>query len=201
MMEKVRIRLERPDDYKAVEQLTFVAFETMELPGRTHTNEHFLAHVLRADEAFVPELDFVAELEGEIVGSIFYSKCKIMRPDGAETEALVFGPVSVKPQLHGQGIGSELIRHSLNRAHELGYTSVLITGHPDYYHRFGFVPASAFNITLPDGTSLDAFMALELISGALGDIGGKWVYCKAFDASEDNADVFAEYHKSFLQNG
>ena len=63
-MEKINIRLERPDDYKTVERLTFAAFETMELPGRTRTNEHFLAHVLRTDEAFVPELDFVAELDG-----------------------------------------------------------------------------------------------------------------------------------------
>ena len=198
-MEKINIRLERPNDYKAVERLTFAAFETMELPGRMRTSEHFLAHVLRTDEAFVPELDFVAELNGEIVGSIFYSKCKIMRPDGAETESLVFGPVSVKPELHGQGIGSALIRRSLGRAVELGYTSVMIMGHPDYYRRFGFVPASEFNIALLDGTSLDAFMALELASGTLGSVGGKWVCCKAFDVIEGDADAFSEYHKSFTE--
>ena len=107
--------------------------------------------------------------------------------------------MSVKPELHKQGIGSALIRRSLDRAAELGYTSVLITGHPDYYRRFGFVPASEFNIVLSDGTSLDAFMALELVSGALDGIGGKWVCCKAFETTEDNADAFSEYHKSFSE--
>jgi predicted N-acetyltransferase YhbS len=162
MLDKLAIRLERPNDYKAVEQLTFAAFETMELPGRTHTNEHFQAHLLRTDEAFASELDFAAELDREIVSNILYSKCKILRPDGAETAALVFGPLSVKPELHGQGIGSLLVRHSLDRARELGYTPVLIMGHPDYYYRFGFIPASKFGITMPDGASFDAFMALEL---------------------------------------
>ena len=200
MMEKINIRLERPDDYRAVERLTFAAFETMELPGRTHTNEHFLARLLREDEAFVPELDFVAELDGEIVSSIFYSKCKVIRPGGAETESLVFGPVSVKPELHGRGIGFTLIRRSLDRAGELGYTAVLIMGHPAYYQRFGFVPASKFNISLSDGTSPDAFMALELIPGALGRVGGTWVCCKAFNMCEDDTDAFAKYHENFLQS-
>jgi predicted N-acetyltransferase YhbS len=199
MTEKINIRLERPDDYEAVEQLTFAAFETMELPGRTHTNEHFLARLLRADEAFVPELGFMAELNGEIVGSILYSKCKIIRRDRAETESLVFGPVSVKPELHGQGVGSLLVRHSLDRASELGYASVLIMGYPDYYRRFGFVPASEFNITLSDGASFDAFMALELVPGALGSTGGKWVCCKAFDTVQNDADAFAKYHENFLR--
>jgi predicted N-acetyltransferase YhbS len=197
MKDKLTIRLEQSNDYKIVERLTFEAFETMELPGRTHTNEHFLAHLLRTDEAFVPELDFVAELDGEIVGSILYSKCKILRPDGAETAALVFGPLSVKPELHRQGIGSLLVRHSLDRARALGYTSVLITGYPDYYHRFGFIPASKFGIMMPDGASLDAFMALELVPGTLGDMGGKWACCKAFDTVENDSAAFTQYHEIF----
>jgi predicted N-acetyltransferase YhbS len=200
MIDKLAIRLEQPNDYKAVEQLTFAAFETMELPGRTHTTEHFLAHLLRTDEGFVPELDFVAELDGEIAGNILYSKCKILRPDGAET-ALVFGPLGVKPELHGHGIGSLLVRRSLDRARELGYnTSVLITGHPDYYHRFGFVPAGNFNITTPDGASFDAFMALELVPGALGCLGGKWVCCNVFDTVENDDAAFVKYHEDFLRN-
>jgi predicted N-acetyltransferase YhbS len=199
MIEKLVIRLERPNDYKIVERLTFAAFETMELPVRTHTNEHFLARLLRDDAAFVPELDFVAELDGEIVGNILYSKSKVLRPDSTEAEALVFGPISVKPEFHGQGIGSMLVRHSLDRARELGFTAVLITGHLGFYPRFGFVPASKFNITMPDGASFDAFMALELVPGALGCIGGKWVCCKAFDTVENDEAAFAKYHENFLK--
>ncbi|MDR1156681.1 MAG: N-acetyltransferase [Oscillospiraceae bacterium] len=193
----ITIRIERQADYEEVERLTFAAFETMEFPGQMYTNEHFLAHLLRGDPDFVPELDFVAEKNGEIVGNIMYSRCAIIRPDGTETEALVFGPVSVKPELHRQGVGTMLIEHSLNRAREFGYKAVLITGHPDYYRRFDFVPASAYGITTLDGKSFDAFMALELYEGYLGADGGKWKCCKAFDVCESDTSAFREFHRVF----
>jgi predicted N-acetyltransferase YhbS len=191
------IRIERQANYEEVERLTFAAFETMELPGRTRTNEHFLAHLLRDDPDFMPELDFVAEKNGEIVGNIMYSTCAVIRPDGTETGALVFGPVSVKPELHRQGVGTMLIEHSLDRARELGHKAVLITGHPDYYHRFGFIPASAYGITTLDGKSFDAFMALELDEGYLGADGGRWKCCKAFDVCEGDASAFRDFHLAF----
>jgi predicted N-acetyltransferase YhbS len=191
------IRIERQSDYTAVERLTFAAFETMELPGRTHTNEHFLAHLLRNDPGFVPELDFVAEQNGEIIGNIMYSKCAVIRPDGTETEALVFGPVSVKPELHRRGAGTMLIEHSFRRARELGHKAVLITGHPDYYRRFGFVPASVYGISTLDGKFFDAFMALELDEGYLGLDGGRWRCCKAFDICENDMAAFRRFHRAF----
>jgi predicted N-acetyltransferase YhbS len=194
----ITIRVERQADYEAVERLTFAAFETMELPGRTRTNEHFLAHLLRDDPDFVPELDFVAEQDGEIVGNIMYSKCAVIRPDGTETETLVFGPVGVKPELHRQGFGTALIKHSLDCARELGYKAVLITGHPDYYRRFGFVPTNAYGITTLDGKSFDAFMALELDGGYLGVDGGRWRCCKAFDLCKSDTPAFREFHLAFI---
>jgi predicted N-acetyltransferase YhbS len=194
----IAFRIEQHADRESVEQLTFAAFETMKMLGRTRTNEHFLVHLLRNDPDFVPELDFVAEQDGEIVGNIMYSRCKILRSDDLETEALMFGPVSVKPELHGRGIGHKLIRHSLGRASDLGYKAVLITGHPDYYRRFGFVPANEFGITMPDGASFDAFMALEFEPGALGRAGGKWFCCKAFYIVEIDEAAFEKYHEDFL---
>lgn len=196
----IAIRLEQTTDHEAVERLTFAAFETMELPGRTHTNEHFLASLLRRDPEFVPELDFLAELNGEIVGNIMFSKSRIIRSDGTETDTLVFGPVSVKPELHKNGIGTLLIEHSLDRARELGYKAVLIIGYPDYYHRFGFVPASRYGLTMLDGTFFDAFMALKLEEGYLGTVGGKWKCCKAFDICENDKAAFWEFHKQFMGN-
>lgn len=129
-----------------------------------------------------------------------YSKCVILRPDGAVTDALVFGPLSVKPALHRQGIGTLLIKHSLDRVRELGYKAVLITGHPGYYHRFGFVPASNFGLTMLDGASFDAFMALELEKSYLGTAGGKWKCCKAFDVCENDEAAFQEFHRVFTAN-
>jgi hypothetical protein len=82
---------------------------------------------------------------------------------------------------------------------------VLITGSPDYYHRFGFIPASAYGITTLDGKSFDAFMALELCGAYLGADGGKWKCCKAFavcegdafDTCESAASAFREFHHAF----
>jgi predicted N-acetyltransferase YhbS len=196
----ISIRLERPADYEAVERLTFAAFENFEaegVPKRDIPNEHFLVQLLRNDPDFVPELDFIAERDGEVIGNIMYSKCVVLRSDGTETDALVFGPVSVKPDQQRQGIGTRLIERSLDRARELGYKSVIITGFPDYYHRFGFVSASGFGLTMPDGTSFEAFMALELEEGYLGTDGGKWKCCKAFDICENDEVAFKEYHSKF----
>jgi predicted N-acetyltransferase YhbS len=196
----ITIRLERPTDYDAVERLTFAAFENFEadgVPKRDIPNEHFLVHLLRTDPDFLPELDLIAERKGEIVGNIMYSKCAVLRPGGTKTDALVFGPVSVKPELQRQGIGTLLIERSLDRARELGYKSVIITGFPNYYHRFGFVSASNFGLTMPDGATFDAFMALELEDGYLGRDGGKWKFCKAFDICENDKVAFKEYHSKF----
>jgi len=85
----------------------------------------------------------------------------------------------------------------LNRARELGYGAVLITGHPSYYPRFGFRRADDFGITLADPTSIfdGAFMALELIPGYLGSDGGKWYEDSVY---EIDAAAFSEWNKGFM---
>jgi predicted N-acetyltransferase YhbS len=199
----ISIRLECPRDYEAVERLTFAAFENFEadgVPPRDVPNEHFLVRLLRNDSDFVPELDFVAERDGVIVGNIMYSKCTILRPSGAVTSAIVFGPISVKPELQRQGVGKLLIERSIDRARELGFGAVLITGYPDYYHRFGFVSASDFGITMLDGASFDALMAMELQTGYLGKEGGKWKCCNAFDIIENDEAAFREFHAGFVES-
>ncbi len=201
MIQNINIRLEQPADYTEVERLTLAAFLTFEaegVPKREIPNEHFLVRLLRDDPAFVPELDFVAELNGKIVGNIMYSRCEILRPDGSVTKALVFGPVSVLPEYQRQGIGARLIEHSLTRAKKLGHGAVVITGHTAYYPKFGFVPASQFGLTMPDGSAFDAFMALELREGYLGMAGGMWKCCAAFDAVE-NEEAFRDFHREFIR--
>ena len=201
MIQNINIRLEQPADYAEVERLTLAAFLTFEaqgVPKRDIPNEHYLVRLLRDDPAFVPELDFVAEVDGKIVGNIIYSRCNILRPDDTVTEALVFGPVSVMPEYQRQGIGARLVEHSLGCAKELGYGAVVITGHTAYYPKFGFVPASRFGLTMPDGSSFDAFMALELREGYLGTAGGIWRCCEAFDAVE-NEEAFRAFHREFVK--
>ncbi|MGE5580769.1 MAG: GNAT family N-acetyltransferase [Bacillota bacterium] len=167
----IRLRLEEPADYRVVEELTREAFWGMSRPG---CDEHLLVHKLRKAPAFVPELDFVAEVDGKIVGNIMYSKAKVVDDSGAEHEVLTFGPISVLPEYQYKGIGQALLRHTIAEARRLGYRAILFFGHPDYYPRVGFRRASEFNILTATGRSFDAFMAMPLFDGALDGITGRF---------------------------
>ena len=137
------IRLEKPEEYRQVENLVREAFWNVYQPGCV---EHYLLHKLRDDPRFVPELDYVVEEEGKVVAQIAYAK-GIYRPDaGGEQELLLFGPVGVLPEYQNKGYGSALIRFTLKRARELGWPAVVITGNPAYYSRFGFEPAGKYGI-------------------------------------------------------
>lgn len=141
--QKMIIRPETEKDYHAVENLTREAFWNRYRPGCT---EHFILHNLRGDACFVPELDYLIEENGIIVAHIAYAKGELALDTGGRTEQLLFGPVSVLPSYQNRGFGSRLIRFTLNRAAELGFPSVVITGSPEYYRRFGFEPASRYGI-------------------------------------------------------
>jgi len=104
-------------------------------------NEALLTRKLRSCASFVPELDYVAELDGSVIGNIMYARSKVIGDD-CEWETLTFGPVSVLPKYQRDGVGSALIRKTLDVARDLGYRAVLIFGHESYYPRFGFKPAS-----------------------------------------------------------
>ena len=101
-MEKIIIRTEKPGDYRKVEELTREAFGNHHHPG---CDEHYLVHVLREHEDFIPELDFVAEQDGEIVGNVMYTKANLVDEKGEEKEILTFGPISVHPNFQRKGGG------------------------------------------------------------------------------------------------
>ena len=82
-------------------------------------DEHYLVHRLRQSPGFVPELDFVAESDGQLVGNIMYSKAKVISDQGRSWEVLNFGPLSVDPTHWGQGIGGMLMRHTIAEAKRL----------------------------------------------------------------------------------
>ena len=103
-----------------------------------------------------------------------YCKGKIVDDHSGVHEVIGFGPISVLPEYQRDGIGSMLINRTINKAREMGFVAILICGNPDYYHRFGFKSASEYEITMSDGSSFDAFMALELREGALGELSGRY---------------------------
>ncbi len=164
------LRLEEENDFRTVENLTREAFWNVYKPG---CDEHFVLHNLRNSPNFITRLDFVAELDGKIVGNIVYSRCSVVSDIGKTQEVLTFGPVGVLPAYQGQGIGSLLIRNTLQLAGQMGYKAVLIFGDPAYYHRFGFEAAQKFAISTAEGENFDAFMVKELTAGSLQGISGR----------------------------
>lgn len=188
-LKNINIRLEESSDYRVVEELTRDAFwGSMSHP--TCDGEHLLVHKLRTSSSFIPALDFVAELDGGLVGHIIYSRAKVVTPSGQEIEVLSFGPLSVLPQYKRTGIGTALISHSTEEAKRLGYRAVIIYGHPDYYPRLGFRRGSDFGITTPNGSSFDALMALPLYDGALDGISGKFYEDAVYNIDSAEAEEF-----------
>lgn len=157
-MGKLIIRPEKPEQYHAMEELVRNAFWDKFSPG---CEEHLLIHNLRTSPAAVPELCLAAELDGKLAGGIWYAWAAIHHPDRADTPVLTLGPVAVRPDLQGQGIGSELIRHTLKLAAGR-CCAVILYGNPAYYRRFGFRPAAEFGITDSAGEECPAIQVCPM---------------------------------------
>lgn len=186
-MNNLIIRNEQEKDHRAVEEATREAFWNLYIPG---CNEHYLVHCMRSIPDFIPELAFVAELDGKVVGSIFFTKSCIVDEKGMRHDTLTFGPVSVLPELHGQGIGTALIGHAKEAAIKMGHKAILIYGYPGYYKRHGFRHAKEFAISNPDGKYPLAHQVLELYEGALTDISGRAYESEDFKVDEAAAEEY-----------
>lgn len=185
------IRNEKEADYRAVELLVREAFWNLHVPG---CNEHFVMHNLRKSADFIPELDFVAETQGQIVGQIAYSRAVIAGETGARHGVVCFGPVSILPELQKQGIGRALSVHSIDAARKMGYPAILIYGDPRYYSRFGFRCGEKYDIRTADGKFAVALQALELKPGALNKMPGRFTESPAFEVNEAE---FAKFEAGF----
>lgn len=137
------IRLETENDYRAAEQLTREAFWNVYRPGCL---EHYVLHVLRSDPAFVPELSFVMERDGRLIGHVMYMRSQIQSYDGRAIPIMTFGPISIAPDCKRQGYGTILLRHSMEAAGQLGAGALAITGNIGFYGKSGFVVASSRGI-------------------------------------------------------
>ena len=183
----LNIRNERESDYKIVEDITRKAFYNVYVPG---CMEHYLVHIMRGHEDFIPELDFVIEVDGQIVGNIMYTKAKLTDEAGAEKEIVTFGPVSILPKYQRKGYGKMLIEHSLKRAAELGYEAVVIMGSPANYVGSGFQCCRKYNICVEKEKYPAAMLVKELKPGALD--GKLWFYSDSpvMNVDEREAQAF-----------
>lgn len=181
------LRLEKKQDYRAVEALTREAFWNHFVPG---CDEHYLAHTLREAAAFIPELCYVAEVDGKLAGNIMYAHAHVLLDAGGVLPVLTFGPLSVLPAYQRQGIGRRLVEHTRTLAAEMGHSAIFIYGHPQVYSHMGFEPAERYGIASSENMYHDALQVYVLREGALDAAAGRFIEGDAY-AAMDEKDVAA----------
>lgn len=120
-----------------------------------------------------------AENEKEMLGHILFTKISIV-PDQEGFNAVILGPLAVKPGLQRQVIDSSLVSEGIKVCKSKGYNSIIVIGHPDYHPRFGFKSASAKGLESPVPVLDEAFMVLELVPGSLDGVAGKIIFPQEF---------------------
>ena len=171
--QKVIVRPEKPEDTALIRTVHDEAFERRQ-EGRLVDN-------LRKSGEFIPELSLVAEYDGRVAGHILFYPVEILDDDDAVHKVLALAPLAVLPVYQNIGIGSELVKAGLDHARQLGFSAVIVLGHPRYYPRFGFYHASRWHIYPPFDVSGSHFMAVELHPGGLKGVQGTVQYPPAFD--------------------
>ena len=167
----MNIRPEAAHDAVDIRQIHTLAF------GRD--NEARLVDALRAEPGFDPALSLVATADGHAVGHILFSPIRIRAPH-RNVPALALAPLGVRPEYQKQGVGTTLVRAGVEECRRLGHTVVVVVGHAHYYPRFGFASARAAGLEAPFPVSDAAFMALELVPGALDGVRGVVEYPAPF---------------------
>ena len=155
------IRLEKKEEYRQVENLVRESFWNVYRPG---CFEHYVLNQLRDDPAFVPELDFVMEQDGKLIGQNMFMKANIKADDGRDIPIMTMGPICITPELKRKGYGKS-----------------------------GFAPASTFGIRyhgLPEGEDASFFLCKELIQGYLDGIIGEYATPQGYFVDEAEVETF-----------
>ena len=189
-MKNLNIRNEKKEDYRAVENLIRESFWNVYRPGCL---EHYVIHKLRDDVDFIPELSFVMELDGEIIGQNMFMKANIKADDGRDVPIMTMGPICIAPEFKGKGYGKILLDYSLERAKEYGCQALCFEGNINFYGKSGFTFASNFGIRyhgLPEGEDASFFLCKELEEGYLNGITGEYAPPQGYFVDENEAEVF-----------
>lgn len=191
----INIRLEKKEEYRKVENLVRESFWNVYRPGCL---EHYVLNQLRNDPAFIPELDFVMELDKKLIGQNMFMNATIKADDGRDIPIMAMGPICITPELKRKGYGKILLDYSLEKAKELGCGAVCFEGNIDFYGKSGFTYASKFGIRyhdMPEGEDTSFFLCKELIPGYLDGITGEYTPPKGYFVDEKEAE---EFDKEFL---
>ena len=189
-MKNLNIRNEKKEDYRAVENLIRESFWNVYRPGCL---EHYVIHKLRDDVDFIPELSFVMELDGRLIGQNMFMKANIKADDGRDVPIMTMGPICIAPEFKGKGYGKILLDYSLERAREYGCQALCFEGNINFYGKSGFTFASNFGIRyhgLPDGEDASFFLCKELEEGYLDGVTGEYATPKGYFVDENEAEEF-----------
>ncbi|MBQ7819430.1 MAG: N-acetyltransferase [Bacteroidales bacterium] len=184
------IRLEKTEEHRETEALVREAFWNVYRPGCL---EHYVLNQLRNDKAFVPELNFVMEKDGRLIGQNMFMRAAIKADDGSDLPIMTMGPICISPELQGQGYGKILLDYSLEKAAELGCGALCFEGNINFYGKSGFTYASEFGIRyhgLPEGADASFFLCKELKKGYLDGISGEYTPPKGYFVDEAEAEEF-----------
>ena len=184
------IRLENNNEHREVENLVRESFWNVYRPG---CMEHFVLHQLRNDPAFVPELDFVMEKDGKLIGQNMFMMAFITADDGRNIPIMTMGPICISPEFKRKGYGKKLLDYSLEKAAELGAGALCFEGNIDFYGKSGFTYAREFGIRyhgLPEGADDSFFLCKELKTGYLDDITGVYTPPQGYFVDESETEEF-----------
>lgn len=223
-MENYSIRVEEERDYSTVESLVRESFWNVYRPGCT---EHYVLHHLRSNPDFIPELAFVMEVDGKIIGQNVFVKAQITKSNGTAFPILTMGPICIANEYKRKGYGKILLDYSLEKAKALGYGAVCFEGNIDFYGKSGFDYASKFGVNyagftneketrqtaesraenevsldqtyhgLPEGMAADFFLCKELKAGYLDGITGVYATPAAYFVAEENPEDFEKFEQEF----
>ena len=196
-MENYSIRVEEERDYSTVESLVRESFWNVYRPGCT---EHYVLHHLRSNPDFIPELAFVMEADGKIIGQNVFVKAQITKNEVTAFPILTMGPICIANEYKRKGYGKILLDYSLEKAKALGYGAVCFEGNIDFYGKSGFDYASKFGIKyhgLPEGMAADFFLCKELKPGYLDGITGVYATPAAYFVAEENPEDFEKFEREF----
>lgn len=185
-----RIRLEKQEEHRAVENLVRESFWNVYRPGCL---EHYVLHCLRNDPDFVPELDWVMEKDGCLIGQNIFMRAQILADDGRKIPIMTMGPICICPEFKGQGYGKKLLDFSIQKAAEIGCGALCFEGNIGFYGKSGFDYASKFGIRyhgLPAGEDASFFLCRELIPGFLDGITGEYATPQGYFVDEGEAEAF-----------
>ena len=181
------IRTETEKDYKTAENVTREAFWNVYRPGCL---EHYVLNQFRSNKDFIPQLSFVLEKDGKVIGHIMYAKAQIELEDGAKLPIMTFGPFSILPQYRGKGYGAYLLTYSMEQAVKMGAKALAITGDINFYGRFGFVLAKTKNVFYKADPDADYFLIKELEQGFITGIKGYYTDPDGYFVDETEAETF-----------